>query len=469
MKTKRCAEIEAEQERETEGHPLMEVDAEIEKGRVTETHREASVLASAESKRVRVREGDKAGGWKDEEEREEMAWVDQAATKECVNEKEGGIQCVASEITRSDRSKGMRGNVAANMVGSQVHRTLGQVHRTQYREPPPQQPLQQQQERHHLLSLTQPLVSRAHPLSSLGYTHTQTMFHCRQEAHALNYTHALRLSLSSHQHAHALTQSRSPRNTLHPPHPLSHTQMCNPHNITQDMGHSREEKKCVNARAATVSPTHLSRDKEESRDDEEELSSEISSEESSLFSEDDDDEEEDEEKEKEEKQEKEKEEDDKGEEVEEEQSLGCHSHTKGLINKQRERAKEDHGSHNNKNGKEELQQRMNGKAKTAPLPVNVIQCVTPQGITCCVATVTMPRDCSERMHYHRQTEESCYVLSGRALFSVVGQEDRVACAGECAVMWPGEVHRIANAGREDLVLLCVCMPAGAAEATYFVE
>ena len=61
-------------------------------------------------------------------------------------------------------------------------------------------------------------------------------------------------------------------------------------------------------------------------------------------------------------------------------------------------------------------------------------------------------------HYHIKTEEIYYILSGRGLMDLDGQQREVA-AGDAIAIPPGAVHTITNIGQEQLKFLCCCAPA----------
>ncbi len=60
-------------------------------------------------------------------------------------------------------------------------------------------------------------------------------------------------------------------------------------------------------------------------------------------------------------------------------------------------------------------------------------------------------------HYHVRSEELYYFTAGTGHLRV-GDEYRDVRAGECVVIAPGTVHKLANTGLEPLKLLCCCAP-----------
>jgi mannose-6-phosphate isomerase-like protein (cupin superfamily) len=70
-------------------------------------------------------------------------------------------------------------------------------------------------------------------------------------------------------------------------------------------------------------------------------------------------------------------------------------------------------------------------------------------------------------HYHPQTEEIYYILSGRGMMRI--REDvREVVPGDGIIIPPGSAHQIRNIGEEDLVFLCCCVPAYSHDDTVMV-
>jgi len=65
---------------------------------------------------------------------------------------------------------------------------------------------------------------------------------------------------------------------------------------------------------------------------------------------------------------------------------------------------------------------------------------------------------STEEHYHVQTEEIYYILSGSGQMVVDGEERHVKKHDGIAIP-PGARHQITNTGDDDLVILCCCVPA----------
>jgi mannose-6-phosphate isomerase-like protein (cupin superfamily) len=62
-------------------------------------------------------------------------------------------------------------------------------------------------------------------------------------------------------------------------------------------------------------------------------------------------------------------------------------------------------------------------------------------------------------HYHIQTEEIYYILTGRGLMRLGPEEQREVAAGDAIAIPPGQIHTITNTGSETLKFLCCCAPA----------
>jgi len=85
-----------------------------------------------------------------------------------------------------------------------------------------------------------------------------------------------------------------------------------------------------------------------------------------------------------------------------------------------------------------------------------------------LAEATVAPGAATAPHYHRRSEELYLVTSGRGLLRI-GEEERELRAGDCAVIPPGQVHTIRNAGETDLVVVCACSPPYSHDDTYLVE
>jgi mannose-6-phosphate isomerase-like protein (cupin superfamily) len=61
-------------------------------------------------------------------------------------------------------------------------------------------------------------------------------------------------------------------------------------------------------------------------------------------------------------------------------------------------------------------------------------------------------------HYHPETEELYYFVSGAGRMRLGSDEEGVV-TGDCVVIPPGTPHKLWNTGSMPLVLLCCCAPA----------
>ena len=71
-------------------------------------------------------------------------------------------------------------------------------------------------------------------------------------------------------------------------------------------------------------------------------------------------------------------------------------------------------------------------------------------------------------HYHPQTEEIYYILTGIGRMTIDGQTREVA-EGDAIAIPPGAIHQIQNHGQAELRLLCCCVPGYEHEDTILVE
>jgi mannose-6-phosphate isomerase-like protein (cupin superfamily) len=85
-----------------------------------------------------------------------------------------------------------------------------------------------------------------------------------------------------------------------------------------------------------------------------------------------------------------------------------------------------------------------------------------------LAEATVPAGSATQAHYHPVTEEIYYILRGRGEMRL-GEETRTVGPGDGIAIPPGQAHRIANPGPDDLVFLCACVPAYTHEDTVLVD
>ncbi len=81
-----------------------------------------------------------------------------------------------------------------------------------------------------------------------------------------------------------------------------------------------------------------------------------------------------------------------------------------------------------------------------------------------LAEATIPPGGATREHYHPQAEEIYYVLRGRGLMALAGEQCEVG-PGDGILIPPGTRHTIRNVGHVPLVILCCCAPPYAHEDT----
>jgi len=74
---------------------------------------------------------------------------------------------------------------------------------------------------------------------------------------------------------------------------------------------------------------------------------------------------------------------------------------------------------------------------------------------------------SSAPHYHKISQETYFILSGRGWMQVDGKEYVLGPNQACTIE-PGEIHQIMNQGKEDLVFLAVCVPAWVPEDSFEV-
>lgn len=63
----------------------------------------------------------------------------------------------------------------------------------------------------------------------------------------------------------------------------------------------------------------------------------------------------------------------------------------------------------------------------------------------------------QRIHSHAESDKIYFVLRGKGLFHIAGEEKELA-AGETVVARPGQDHGVKNAAAEDLVVLVFMTP-----------
>jgi mannose-6-phosphate isomerase-like protein (cupin superfamily) len=81
-----------------------------------------------------------------------------------------------------------------------------------------------------------------------------------------------------------------------------------------------------------------------------------------------------------------------------------------------------------------------------------------------LAEATIPAGGETERHYHKLSEEFYYLLAGRGLMEIDGDEQEVG-PGDAVLIPAGAWHQIKAI--EDLQFLCCCAPPYAHEDTYF--
>jgi mannose-6-phosphate isomerase-like protein (cupin superfamily) len=85
-----------------------------------------------------------------------------------------------------------------------------------------------------------------------------------------------------------------------------------------------------------------------------------------------------------------------------------------------------------------------------------------------LAEAVVPVGSATDEHYHKDSEEIYFVLSGVGEIRVNGESAPVR-KGDAIALLPGVVHKIWNRGDSDLVFLCVCVPAYEHDDTVITE
>jgi mannose-6-phosphate isomerase-like protein (cupin superfamily) len=85
-----------------------------------------------------------------------------------------------------------------------------------------------------------------------------------------------------------------------------------------------------------------------------------------------------------------------------------------------------------------------------------------------LADILIPPGKSSALHYHKQTQETYYLLSGEGWMINEGEEFSLK-PGQACLIEPGETHKITNRGKSDLEFLAFCVPAWIAEDSFEVE
>jgi mannose-6-phosphate isomerase-like protein (cupin superfamily) len=81
-----------------------------------------------------------------------------------------------------------------------------------------------------------------------------------------------------------------------------------------------------------------------------------------------------------------------------------------------------------------------------------------------LAEATLPAGCETQRHHHRLSEEFYYLLDGRGLMEIDGEEREVG-PGDAVLIPAGAWHQLR--ALEAMRFLCCCAPPYAHEDTYF--
>jgi mannose-6-phosphate isomerase-like protein (cupin superfamily) len=80
----------------------------------------------------------------------------------------------------------------------------------------------------------------------------------------------------------------------------------------------------------------------------------------------------------------------------------------------------------------------------------------------------IPPNCSSRLHYHPQAEETYYMLKGEGKLVIDGVEHNVR-HGDVIFISPPEKHQIFNEGMDDLEFIVVCAPPWEPNNSVFLD
>ena len=81
--------------------------------------------------------------------------------------------------------------------------------------------------------------------------------------------------------------------------------------------------------------------------------------------------------------------------------------------------------------------------------------------------VIIPPGKSSAPHFHKESEETYYVLSGEGWMQI-SEEEFSLTPGQACLIEPGEIHQIKNLGEKDLEFLAICAPAWIPEDSFEV-
>lgn len=85
-----------------------------------------------------------------------------------------------------------------------------------------------------------------------------------------------------------------------------------------------------------------------------------------------------------------------------------------------------------------------------------------------LAEATVPAGGKTLLHKHAAAEEIYHITEGSGIMTL-GSEEFEVRAGDTVCIPPGTPHRIRNAGKEPLKILCCCAPAYSHEDTELMK
>ena len=91
-------------------------------------------------------------------------------------------------------------------------------------------------------------------------------------------------------------------------------------------------------------------------------------------------------------------------------------------------------------------------------------CIEKQSL----AEARLPCGASTTLHYHPQTEEIYYILTGQARMQIEEETSEVG-VGDAIAIPPGTTHQITNIGSVELKFLCCCAPGYEHNDTILIE
>ena len=91
-------------------------------------------------------------------------------------------------------------------------------------------------------------------------------------------------------------------------------------------------------------------------------------------------------------------------------------------------------------------------------------CIRKQSL----AEARLPPGQATTPHYHPQTEEIYYILSGQGEMQI-DREKRPVVVGDAIAIPPGAKHQITNTGSQTLLFLCCCAPGYEHHDTVLLE